>query len=218
MCEHRPSEPRVRRWVSRLAVTALLAWAPAAAVEAAADAPAGWVKEGNTPRLYRAGLDSDVARGGGASAYLRSWTASPPVYGTLMQRFSAESYRGKRLRLSGFLRTDDVEEGWAGLWLRVDDPEGKRIAFDNTQEEAVTGDSEWTRCVIVLDVPRDAEAIAFGFMLVGAGKVWADDLGFETVGLDVPVTAAPKQQLAEQPTNLDFEGADEEGHTARGIP
>lgn len=203
-------------WVCRLAVAALMACAPVAAAAGAADAPAGWIKEGNTPRLYRSGLDSDVARSGGTSAYLQSWTATPPIYGTLMQRFSAEQYRGKRLRLSGFLRTDEVDAGWAGLWMRVDGSQGRRIAFDNTEEEPVTGDTEWTRCAIVLDVPSDAQVIAFGFMLVGSGKVWADDLGFEAVGRDVPVTAPPKEQLAQQPTNLDFESTGEEGHTARG--
>jgi hypothetical protein len=38
--------------------------------------------------------------------------------------------RGGRLRLSGYLKTETVTGGGAGLWMRVDGPQGI-LAFDN---------------------------------------------------------------------------------------
>ena len=197
----RPARPALR---GALALAVVLA----VQLAAAADLPAGWFKDGKAPRQFRAGVDPEVARNGGASAYLKSWTAEPPIYGTLMQRVDAERYRGKRVRLSGWLRTEDVDhdDGWAGLWLRIDGPAGRSLAFDNTEEQPVRENSDWTRLAVVLDVDNRAEALAFGFMLVGSGKVWADDLEFEEVGRDVPVTAAPRRELPKEPVNLGFEG------------
>ena len=201
----RPAQP-----VSR----ACLALAAVLAVQfaAAADLPAGWFKDGKAPRQFRAGVDAGLGREGGASAYLKSWTAEPPIYGTLMQRVDAERYRGKRVRLRGWLRTDDVdhEDGWAGLWLRIDGPAGRSLAFDNTEEEPVRENSDWTRVAVVLEVDDRAEALAFGFMLVGSGKVWADDLELDEVGRDVPVTAAPRRELPKAPVNLGFESLESE--------
>jgi hypothetical protein len=195
----------------RTALRASLALAAVLAVQltaAAAELPAGWFKDGKAPRQFRAGVDTAVNRHGGASAYLQSWTAAPPVYGTVMQRVDAERYRGKRVRFEGWLRTEavDHDDGWAGLWLRIDGPAGSSLAFDNSEEEPVRETAEWTRVAVVLDVEDRAEALAFGFMLVGSGKVWADDLAFEVVGRDVPVTAVPRRELPKEPVNLGFEG------------
>ncbi len=176
---------------------------------AAADLPQGWFKDGKAPRQYRAGVDAEVSLSGGRSAYLQSWTAVPPIYGTLMQRLDAERWRGKRVRLAGWLRTREVDhdDGWAGLWMRVDGPDGRAYAFDNTSEAPVRGTSGWSRVAVVLDIDDSAEAVAFGFMLVGSGRAWADDLAFEEVGDDVPVTAEGRRRLPREPINLGFDGA-----------
>ena len=54
-----------------------------------------------------------------------------------------------------------------------------------------------------LDVPNEARGIAFGILLAGAGQAWMDELQFEAVGADVPVTGAgapaKKPNLSFQP-------------------
>lgn len=196
----RPARPALRGWLA-------LAAALAVQLAAAAELPAGWFKDGKAPRQFRAGVDPRVSRNGGASGYLASWTAVPPLYGTLMQQVDAERYRGKRVRFAGWLRTEDVDhdDGWAGLWLRIDGSAGKRLAYDSTDEAPVRETADWTRLAVVLDVPERAEALSFGFMLVGSGQVWADDLEFEQVGRDVSVTGEPRPGLPKQPMNLGFE-------------
>lgn len=150
-------------------------------------------------------IDRAVAHGGQGSASLKSTAPKTSGFGTLMQTFSADMFHGKRVRLSGYVRANEVSD-WAGLWMRVDGPRGEPLGFDNMQDRAVKGTSEWTKYAVVLDVPETAEAIAFGLLLTGRGQVWMDDLKFEVVSKDVPTTGPKKARtLPAAPANLNFE-------------
>lgn len=135
-----------------------------------ADVPHGWFLAGSKPAEFDAGLDPGQAYQGHASAVLKSNRPNVDGFGTLMQQFTAGLYAGKRVRLSGFLKTEEVS-GWAGLWLRVD-KENEMVGFDNMQNRAVKGTTGWHHYEVVLDVPKDATGIALGVLLDGSGKVW----------------------------------------------
>jgi hypothetical protein len=172
------------------------------------DMPKGWLKAGSAPLEYQAVLDSTFRHEGKASASLRCTGSSTKGFGTLMQYVDAEHWRGKRLRMRGWLKTAGVT-GWAGLWLRIDQSgvTNNRI-LDNMGNRPVKGDTDWARYDIVLDIPADGQLAAFGVMLVGGGQVWVDDIHFETVGMDVPVTLQPQavpKSFSNTPKNLNFE-------------
>ncbi len=95
---------------------------------------------------------------------------------------SSDSYLGKRVEYSGFLKTDNVRGGWAGLWMRVDGPERERLGFDNMRDRGVKGTTDWTPFRIVLDVPESATQICFGCLLIGKGIVWVDELSITSIG------------------------------------
>ena len=59
--------------------------------------PEGWGLKGSHPDDYEAGITPD-AIDGKAAAYLRARVASSG-FGTIMQQFKADAYRGQRLRL-----------------------------------------------------------------------------------------------------------------------
>lgn len=171
----------------------------------AGETPKGWFRAGSHPKEYEMVVDHSVTHGGRASASLKSVVPETGGFGTLMQTFKADSFRGKRVRMSGYLRSQDASD-WAGLWMRVDGPKNEVLAFDNMQERAVKGTSAWQKYEIVLDVPDEALEVAFGLLLTGKGQVWMDDLRFEVVGKDVPTTGGKLDQRAPQgPKNLDFE-------------
>ncbi|UOB11437.1 hypothetical protein MQE23_21230 [Streptomyces sp. HP-A2021] len=108
------------------------------------------------------------------------------------------------MRLSAMLKTRDVAN-WAGLWLRVDDALHNVLAFDNTADSrSSSGTQSWAHRDVVLDVPREGATIRIGFILTGEGRVWCDDVKFEEVGLDIPVTRNI-EELREHPENLNFE-------------
>jgi hypothetical protein len=120
-----------------------------------------------------------------------------------MQTIQPQQFAGKRLKLSAYVKSDDVR-GWAGLWMRVDGPGGHRsTAFDNMKDRPIVGTSDWTRYDIVLDVAPNSEAIAYGVLLHGAGQIFLDDVSFEVVTTDVPTTGRPPPDRP--PENLDFE-------------
>lgn len=170
---------------------------------AAAKPPEGWIAAGAAPRDYEMGTDKAVSLNGKASAFLRAAKPTPAGFGTLMQIFRAEDFRGKRVRLSAQVQSRDVVE-WAGLWMRVDGKGDRPKAFDNMQRRPIRGTTPFTEYQVVLDVAADAEAIAFGILLDGAGALWMNAVRFEIVDKNVPVTGGPHSDLNEKPKNLDF--------------
>lgn len=149
------------------------------------DAPKDWVKAGDHPQNYEMRLDKSVKHGGRASASIKFIAEKPEGFGTLMQNFAADVYRGKRLRMSAWMRTENADS--AQLWLRLDSAKGT-VGFDNMGNRKVTGTTVWKKVELTLDVPAETVGIAFGVLISGKGQVWVDDFTFEVVGKDTPTT------------------------------
>ena len=178
--------------------------------------PPGWVKRSSAAAAdYSAGIDSVIAHGGARSAYIQFQGVEPQGWATIMQTFRADAYRGKRVRLSAFVRTEDVEAG-ALLWMRVEGPGDSVLAFDNMGDRPIRSAPDWRLHDVVLEVPTRASAVAIGLLLEGGGRVWIDDVTMSAVASDVALTAplanprprgrvAPVSVTGERPRNLDFE-------------
>ena len=166
----------------------------------------GWGVTGQyDSRHYEVAADKAEAHMGSASARIQGKKEGDPGFITLMQTFSAEAYLGQRLKLSAFVKSDQVT-GWAGLWMRIDGPGQDMLRFDNMQGRAIRGTGGWQPYDVVLDVPQESKAIAFGILLSGGGTVWADNFRFEAVDLKTPTTdEAENDDLPATPSNLDFE-------------
>jgi hypothetical protein len=172
-----------------------------AATASALAAQSGWIKSGRNPEDYDMGSDNRVAYTGKSSGYIRSNKADPKSFGTYMQVIDAGEYRGKRLRLSAWVKAENIEN-WAGVWMRVDRDQ-RSTAFDNMQDRPIKGTQPWSRHEIVLDVDAKATQIAFGILLSGRGAAWMDDVAFEVVDERVPVT--DMHSSIKSPRNLNFE-------------
>ena len=81
--------------------------------------PAGWAAGGLSRAAYDIGTDQRVAHGGHASGYMFARDAKFDDWATLVQTVRADDFRGRRVRLSGYLRSEGVLGG-AALWMRVD--------------------------------------------------------------------------------------------------
>jgi len=60
---------------------------------------------------------------------------------------------------------------------------------------------------VVLDVPADSAALAYGFFISGTGQAWVSGVRIEQVGMDVPSTNIEGKKarvLPEAPVNLEF--------------
>ncbi|KOP81145.1 helix-turn-helix domain-containing protein [Cytobacillus solani] len=166
----------------------------------------GWTLSGSHPFNYQMGIDREIFHKGKASGFLKSVTVhSQGEFATMMQEFKAEKYLGKRLKLSGFIKTRDVD-GFCGFWMRVDDSLGDVLQFDNMSDRPIVGNNEWNHYHIVLDVPDNSAVIAFGVLLSGNGQVWIDELKFEEVDKQIPTTNIDfSSDLLDEPVNLSFE-------------
>ena len=191
------------------AVVAVAATRESRAQEPAADgaeavtttAPAGWWETGDATDKYVVGVDPAQGRPAPA-AYVKSIASTEKTFGGMMQTCEAKAYRGKRVRLSGLLKTADAPKG-ACLWLRVDGADGKMLAFDNMQRQPVVGTKDWTPAEIVLEVPMEAATLNFGFFLMDTGQAWVSALAFEEAGPGVAATGVSRP-MPDKPTNLGF--------------
>lgn len=168
----------------------------------------GWLLTGSHPEKYTLNYDTKVYRNGNKSVVLHAKEGEhfePNQFATLMQQFQAKNYLGKRVRFSGFIKTEDVT-GWSGLWMRIDDSQQNLIGFDNMETRSIKGTKDWNYYACVLDVPQEADCLNIGMLLTGHGHVWLDDCSFEEVGLDIPVTGSrnPTEKLPAEPQNLKF--------------
>ena len=112
-------------------------------------------------------------------------------FGTLMKTVQSDSYKGKTVKMSGFVKTEKVKS-WAGLWMRVDFYTAQVLAFDNMQNRGIKGTTDWTKYEVVLFVPQEATSISYGVLLDGTGQIWFKDVSLELVGDSVPETGSVK--------------------------
>ena len=92
------------------------------------------------------------------------------------------NYNGKFIRLSGYVKTENVTDGYAGLWLRID----PQIGFDNMNSRGITGTTDWKEYEITLPLnPKKTDKIVIGGLLVGKGKIWLDNFQVSIDGKDL---------------------------------
>ena len=167
--------------------------------------PNGWFPAGSNPTEYEMGIDNSTFQNGPSCAYIKSKSPKEKEFGTLMQTISAENFLGKRLQLSGYVKSENVK-GWSGMWMRIDGNDRQQLGFDNMQGREIKGTKDWQKYEIVLDVPANSKSINFGVLLGGEGKVWFDNFKLEEIDKSVQVTNLTKENtLPSKPINLDFE-------------
>lgn len=154
------------------------------------DNSAPWILGG---RGYSKGLDTEVAQSGKRSLRIRYEESGRFAVASLP--FDAKTVRGKRLRLTGYLKTEDVAQGHAGLWMRVDIG-SQMAAFDNMDRRGVSGDTPWTQYRVELDVPEEATRIFYGAVLTGIGTLWVDNVTIEGIDVEPPELGSLKGRLA----------------------
>ena len=164
----------------------------------------GWHKESSDE--FEVGFDQKEKHSGTRCAYAKSLVAAPkgPVFSQLTQRFAADNYLGKRVKLSAWLKTK-LKGGKAQLWIGTKMTEGnwERGCMDNMDDRPIKKETKWTKYELVVEVPKTSTEIMFGVVMHGNGQIWLDDVLFEAVGTDVPLTGDYQKTL--EPVNLNFE-------------
>jgi hypothetical protein len=178
------------------------------------DIPKGWYRWGFSANKYEMGVDIGSGRNGSDAATIKSNKRDVYGFGSLAQTIMADKYLTKRVRLSAYVRSEDID-GWAGVWMRIDGKSasadsnrktnilnnyGPTLAFDNMHDRPITGTTNWIKYDVILDVPGNANKITYGVLLSGAGQVWFDDISLDIVDKTVSTT-----EQATEPSNLNFD-------------
>lgn len=157
----------------------------------------GWFKWGT----YELKIDSSAYSGKRSGKISSDQTGSS--FGCIVYKIPA-SYKGKKIKLEGSLKIKDVENGFAGLLLRVDG-NGTTLAFDNMRNQNLTGTKEWQKYTITLDYPKQAENIYIAGILSGKGEVWFDDFVLTIDGKNVQTLKEEEKQLSKPQLDKEFD-------------
>jgi hypothetical protein len=147
-----------------------------------------------------------------------SATLPPGTGAVYWQSVAADTYRGKRLRVSASVFT----EGQVGhLFLRSG--KSARLVLEDVLGDGRAANAWFGNArfpggyfTVVDDVPKDAAVIHYGVAVYGPGRVWIDRVRLERVRDNAPVTRQPavvgdsslivgKPWIQQVPVNLSFE-------------
>lgn len=157
----------------------------------------GWFKWGN----YELTID-DFTHSGKKSGKISSDEVGSS-FGSIAYKIPA-NYKGSTIKLEGFMKIKNVENGFAGLLLRVDG-NGNSLAFDNMQNQKIAGTKDWQKYSITLNYPEGAESIFVAGILSGKGEAWFDDFTLFIDGKDIQTLKEEKKELSKAQLDKEFD-------------
>lgn len=165
----------------------------------------GWDNFGSG--LYQISLDSAIVESGKYSVCIESGQGGS---GYKALGFTLpENYKGKKITLSGYIKTENVSEGWAGLWMRID----PSIAFDNMQSIGIMGTTNWKKYEVTLAMnPSKTQKIVVGALLAGKGKIWIDNLKVTIDGKDIKECKPFEKKMVSADKDHEFDSSSRIGN------
>lgn len=127
-------------------------------------------------------LDTLVKHSGNQSLSIERRATDTSTRFTQVSMKIPADFNGERISISGWLKTENVS-AYAELWFRADNDTGKLLTLINHPHARVKGTTDWTKYDTTINLPENAATLYFGFLVVGSGKVWGDDLGITVDGV-----------------------------------
>ena len=164
--------------------------------------PDGWIKWGTPDYLVQ---KDTLAPHTGAYAVMISPTpeAGEKAFGSIAYRLPA-NYKGEKITLEGYMKIEGVEDGFAGLLLRIDG-EGRPLAFDNMQKQNIQGTHDWQKYSITLPHHSEAQQIFVAGLLTGKGKAWFDAFTVSIDGRNIEELEPIEVEMAQAALDKEFD-------------
>lgn len=160
--------------------------------------PDGWMQWGS----YQLLVDADNPHSG-TKAVLIDAGEDGGSFGSVAYSIKPE-YAGEKITLEGYMKTENVSEGFAGLLLRVDGDSGP-LHFDNMQNQGIQGNNDWKKYSITLPLPEEARQIFVAGILVGKGKAWYDNFKVLIDGKDIRGLKPVEKAIAKAALDEEFD-------------
>lgn len=139
-------------------------------------------------------IDTTEIRNGLPSTYLKSSRDNFEEMDCpkLTKCRAAKDFQGNRVSLIGWAKTN-IAQGSAHFWIRVDgnwthEPLPQSAYFDNMHARPITGQTDWTKYELIVDVPITSTDIVYGIFLRGFGELWFNDVVIQTTNKNTPLT------------------------------
>jgi C-terminal processing protease CtpA/Prc len=129
--------------------------------------PKDWIKWGN----YDLNIDSSQMVNGKNSLLIDA--PNGDGFGSVAYALPA-NFKGKKITLEGFIKYENVADGYVGLLMRID-KDGKSLAFDNMESQKLQGTADWKKYSITFKFHENADQIYVAGILNGKGKAWFDN-------------------------------------------
>lgn len=110
---------------------------------------------------------------------------------------------GKKVTLTGYLKLEDVKDGFVGLYMRVNTKSGAAYRWEDMHTRNLAGTASWKKYSITLPIPSDGGTVCVGVMNYSAGILWADDLEVELDGR--ALGKAPPREVFKADSDHEFD-------------
>lgn len=141
------------------------------------DFPLGWIV--NSDDIYISIIDSLNAHSGNYSAMIQDGDIK--AGGKMVIFYLPKTYRGQEITVSCYIKTEDVTDGYAGLFINL-----HPVTYDIMNDRGIIGTTNWTKYETTLPLyPDYIETIMIGGILTGRGKMWVDDFKVTIDGKEI---------------------------------
>lgn len=150
--------------------------------------PNDWIKWGESELK----IDSTNAVSGKNSMLIN--VKEGESFGSVAYKLPA-NFKGKKITLEGFMKYENVSDGFVGLLVRID-KDGQSVGFDNMQSQKLQGSSEWKKHTVKIDFKENADEIYVAGILVGKGKAWFDNFKVTIDGKPIEFLKPVEKELS----------------------
>ncbi|WP_253256188.1 carbohydrate binding domain-containing protein [Formosa algae] len=140
--------------------------------------PKDWIEWGDYPLA----ADTIIVHSGTYSGKIES-KKKAHGFGSIAYKIPAH-YKGKTITLEGYMKIRNVQNGYAGLLLRIDGNDNILVS-DNMESQNINGTTDWKKYAITLAYPEHAKSIYVAGIMTGTGEAWFDDFVLTIDGQDV---------------------------------
>lgn len=133
---------------------------------------------GNTKQQFQINLDTTVFHSGKVSFSVESIPNAATdlgVAGAQSIIFSPIFRSKRKVKVSAYIKTENVTDGVAGLALRLNG-QNNIVAQADTGNDSKKGTNDWSLIEIELPLTPEVVSVGFAIQVAGKGKVWFDDV------------------------------------------
>lgn len=138
--------------------------------------PMQWDMPDTSYHGYAASLDFEQKQHGQASLHMRQTDPGKSGWAIVSQVLPASLVAGRDVELSGWIKTQDVSDGFADLFLiEYEHVDYNKYPLD-TLDRGVRNSTPWTQISLKRHIDERTSGVKIGGILKGPGVAWFDNL------------------------------------------